>query len=195
MAKQTLSPAQASGLLDILIHYETYTEIEDFKSDRAIHEYGPPFQHDSSIKPATPVLQTLLTRFGLQLPGLKDVSENFWPSRIQPLLSALSSANLSESYDKGVLGQRKTVATAISALLEYPARGYFGGFPKQELQKADSIYDPSDPEDITKAWVDFRQQLVYGDLIDELFSRTAETDQLKDHSQLVQGAHRFVVLK
>ena len=195
MAKQTLSAEQAGALLDILIHYETYTEIEDFKYDRAIHNYGPPFQDDSDIKPETPVLQTLLTRFALQLPGLKDVPEKFWGSRVQPLISALSVANLSESYDKGVLGQRKTVATAISALLEYPARGYFGGFPKQELQKPDKKYDTTDPLDILKAWADFRQQLVYGDLIDELFSRTAQTDQLKDHSQLVQGAHRFVILK
>ena len=195
MSEQALTPEQTSSLLDILIHSELYTEIEDYKYDRAIHEYGPPFQNDTNIKPATPILQTLVTRFGLHLPGLKDVPENFWPWRVQPLLSALSNANLSESYDRGVIGQRKTLATAISALLEYPARGYYGGFPKQELQKKDQKYNPSSPDDISKAWIDFRQQLVYGDLIDELFSRTAETDQLKEHSSLVQGAHRFVILK
>ena len=195
MAAQPLSNAQADALLDILIHHETYSEIEDFKYDRAIHEYGPPFQKDHSLKSATPVLQTLVARFLLHLPGLKDVSEDFWPSQVQPLLSALSNANLSESYDKGVIGQRRTLSTAISALLEYPTRGYFGGFQKRPLEKEDKKYDLNSPEDITKAWKDFRQELVYGDLIDELFTRTAESDQLSEHSSLVQGTHRFIILK
>ena len=194
MAEQTISPTQAAALLDILIHHETYSEIEDFKQDHAIQNYGPPFQHDADVKPSTPVLQNLLSIL-LLLPGLKDVPSDFWSLRVQPLVSALSNSNLSESYDKGILGQRKTLATAVSAFLEYPARGYFGGFPKRELQKPDKDYDPADPADLQKAWVDFRQELIYGDLIDKLFSRAAETDQLKEHPSIVQAAHRFVVVK
>ena len=195
MAQEELSLAEASAFLDILMHHGIYSEIEDFKYEKAIHEYGYPFQCGGDVTPGTPVLQTLVTRFLLHLPGLEDVSQGFWPDRIEPFLAALSSANLSESYDKGGLGQRKTVATAISAFLEYPARGYFGGFLKKDLHSKDKKYNPKKPDDLVYAWEDFRQELVYGDLIDEMFKRTAETDKLEEHPPIVQGTHRYIVVK
>ena len=190
-----LSPQQANALFNILSHHETYTEIESFKYSKAIAEYGPPFQAGPDTKSGSPILQTLLTHLLLPLPGLKDVSPSFWPERVLPFISALSSANLSESYDKGILGQRKTLATAISAILECPARGYFGGLAKQKLQKESGNYNTSSPEDGADAWHDLLQQVVYGNAIDEIFTRATETENLQEHSSLVQTAHKFIVLK
>ena len=189
-----LSDSQLKALLDILVHTATYHEIEDFKAPDAILQYGRPFQGDD-IKPRTPILQALFTEFALPLPGLNAAASIFWPDRVLPLIKALSAANLSESYDKGVLGQRKTVATAISVLLEYPARGYFGGFEREPLAAQDREYDANNPDDLEIAWSNFLQQAVYVDLVDEEFKMVAETPNLSDHSSLIQATHRYIVLK
>jgi len=189
MADTTLTPAQSAALFDVLTHFETYREVEDFKQPGAIHKYGPPFQDDKA-KSNSPVLQTLISKFILPLPGLRDVSADFWKVRVADIIDELSQADLSESFDKGILGIRKTLATAISALIEYPARGCLAGLPevkdeKPELRK----YDVKSPDDVLQAWQDCLQALVYGDLIDELFSKAAETDDLSKHDTLVQGMH------
>lgn len=194
MSSPVLSPDQARALFDILTHRETYSEIENFKWPDAIHKYGHPFTLDKGTTSTSPVLQTLLSKFVLELPGLRDVSDAFWQERCQTIIEKLGAAELSESYDKGALGLRKSLATAISALIEYPARGCLGGFPTREVQ-ADRRYDTSKPEDVVQAWDDFLQQLVYGDLIDVLFKKAAETDNLKEHPSLVQAAHEFVIVK
>ena len=190
---QPLGADQVRTLFDILSHEETYRQIEDFKSPEAIHGYGPPFQDDK--KSTTPILQQLVQKFVLTLPGLRDVAPDFWKVRLQKIIEQLSGAELSESYDKGVLGIRKTLATAISALIEYPVRASLGGFPKQESALKERSYDKKNPEDVIQGWQDFLQQLVYGDLFDTLFAKAAETDDLSKHGDLTQAAHEFVVLK
>lgn len=195
--KDTESPAlsatQSAALLDLLTHHETYSEIEDFKSPGAIKEYGPPFQ-ESTSKSKTPILQALVSKFVLRLPGLKDVDSSFWKTQVESLVQELAEAELSESYDKGVLGIRKTLATAISALIEYPARGSLGGFPKQNFERSKE-YDVSNPDDVMKAWQDCMQALIYGDLLDELVQRAKETDDLSQHDSLIQGMHEFIIVK
>lgn len=189
----TLSEEQSKALFDILTHKQTYREIEDFKDPQAINKYGPPFQaHVDS--PQTPILQTLVAKFILKLPGLRDVSPDFWKGRVDKIIQELAEAELSESYDKGLLGVRKTLSTAISALIEYPARGILGGFPKKPIEHSPQ-YDVSNPEDVLQAWRDCVQEMVYGDLIDELFAKAAQTGDLKEHSSLVQAMHEFILVK
>ena len=188
-----LTATQSAALLDILTHHEVYAEIEEFKSPGAIKRYGPPFQDDKS-KSATPVLQALVSKFVLKLPGLRDIKTEFWTTQIANLIQDLSQAELSESYDKGILGVRKTLATAISALVEYPARGSLGGFPKRDFERS-AQYDVSNADDVMKAWQDSLQAMIYGDLIDELIKRAGETDDLLQHDTLVQGMHEFIIVK
>src|ERR1700761_4954375 len=96
-----LSREQTDALFDILTHRETYAEIEDVKIPGAIHKYGPPFQ-DATNTSNSPVLQLLLSKFVLKLPGLRDVSPRFWKDQVENLIQDLSEAELSESYDKGI---------------------------------------------------------------------------------------------
>lgn len=180
----SLTAVQLTDLLDVLTHYETYNEIEEFKAPGAIYNYGAPFQDKSSSQ--APVLQSLLAKFVLKLPGLRDVPDQFWKGHVEPLIQELAEAELSESYDKGVLGIRKTLATAIAALIEYPARGILD-FPRKEVDHS-RTYDVSNPEDVHAAWHDCVQELVYGDLIDRLVNRVAETDDLTKHESMVQGS-------
>lgn len=192
MADSGLSSEQSAALIDVLSHAALYDEICEFKDPAAIKDYGPPFQDKSGS--SAPMLQTLLSKFVLTLPGLRDVAPDFWKVRVEHLVEELATAELSESYDKGILGVRKTLATAASALLEYPARGCLGAFPKDEAAFKQKDYDPTNPDDVLKAWQDFRQQLVYGDLFDKLFAKAAETDDLKKHDSLVQAAHEYVIV-
>ena len=196
MATQALNPSRAHALLNILSHNEFYSEIEQFKYGNAIREYGPPFQNDPERPPTTsPSLQSLVTKVLLPLPGVKSVAANFWPGRVLPFISALSAANLSESYDKGSVGQRRTVSTAISTLLEYPNRGYFGGCPNPKSQSEPRQYDESSHTDTAAAFHDMVHGVVYGDTIDEVFRKTAETDKLSEHPPLTRAAHKFSILK
>jgi hypothetical protein len=193
----SLSPQQLHALFDILTHQQTYNEIQRFKQPTAIQNYGPPFDHGTDkAGSSSPILQTLLYRFVLQLPGLKELTPDFWEQRCQQLVEKLAAAELSESYDKGTVGSRRTLATAFSTMLEYPARGVFGGLSTpRDTAQAEQEYDAEEPDDVLKAWDDFAQQIVHGDMINHLFSRIAETDKLEEQSTLVQGAHEYLVVK
>ncbi|GAM82263.1 hypothetical protein ANO11243_002420 [Dothideomycetidae sp. 11243] len=189
----SLTLEQKYALLDVLTHDRTYREIEEFKSADTIRHYGPPFQ--DGLKPSTPILQSLVTKCAVTLPGLRDVSSDFWTIRVEAIVGDLANADLSESYDKGNLGIRKTLATAVSSLLEYPARGLLGGFPKDESAFKDRTYDVKDPDDVITAWQHFLQRIVYGDYFDHLYRKAAETSKLSDHDTLIQAAHEFIVVK
>jgi hypothetical protein len=197
MTPSKLSPQQLHALFDVLTHSQTYDEIQRFKRPSAIEKYGPPFDHDADeTGSSSPLLQTLLYRFILHLPGLNELTPDFWEKRCQQLVEKLAAAELSESYDKGTIGSRRTLATAFSTVLEYPARGVLGGLPAPPSSSdGQEDYDVQEPEDVLKAWDDFAQQVVHGDMVDHLFARIAETDQLEEQSTLVQGAHEYLVIK
>jgi hypothetical protein len=195
MSATTLSPPQTHALFDILIHHQLYTEIEAFKYPTAIAQYGYPFEKADGAQTKSPLLQSMLNKFVLRLPGIKNLSTGFWQDKIRALVAKLGEAELSESYDKGAIGSRKALATAISSVLEYVARGMLGGYPVRKGNEDQKEYDSNKPEDILQAWDDGMRQLIYGNLLDELFEKTAASDKLADHSSLVQAAHEYILLK
>lgn len=193
MGSQQLSQSQCHALFDILTHHETYTEIQALKYPKNITDFGVPLQPESVANSSSPLIETLMKRFILVLPGLRDVPADFWTKNIKGLATALDEANLSESYDKGSIGIRKNLSTAIASMVEYVFRGTLGGYPKTTPKDA-RRYDTSEPEDVIAAWDEFLQQIVYGDLLDRLFYKAAETDQLSEHDSLVQAAHEYAVM-
>ena len=193
MATDALSYDRASALLDILTHAETYGEIRDFRDPGILNHYGPPFTAEPGKQSSSPALQTLVSRFLLPLPGLRDLTSDFWKVQVQTLINDLEQADLSESYDKGLLGSRKTLATAISALIEYPVRGTFAGFDKRENPRHE--YDLHNADDLSQSFRDFMQEAVYGHILDDLVAKAAQTDQLVDHEPIVQAVHEYVLVK
>ena len=194
---QPLSAEQAQALFDILTHHQLSNEITKFKYPEAIDRYGPPFQAGLAKQDkasTSPILQSLLQRFICSLPGLRDVDKDFWQERCLNIVKKLAESELSESYDKGKIGSRRALATASAVLLEYPARGCLGGYTKRDGQTRQQEYDNADADDVMKAWDDFCQELVYGEMIDELFDSTAESDKLEEHSALVQAAHEYMLV-
>ena len=194
-SKDKLREPQLQALFDILTHNEVYAEIQDFRSPKSLTRYGPPFDSPAQTPSKFPSLQSLVSKFIVTLPGLKDVPPEFWKHEVGNLIEGLEDADLSESYDKGTLGIRKTLATAVSALIEYPVRGVFGGFapPKADSQKQQ--YDLSKASDLERAFKDIVSQAIYGSALDDIFKRTAETDKLSDHTTVVKGAHEYGLVK
>lgn len=196
MSASTLSPAQTHALFDVLIHHQLYAEIEAFKYPNAIDQYGFPFRKADGVQTTAPLLQNMLNKFVLRLPGVRNVVLNFWQDKVRALVAKLGEAELSESYDKGAIGARKALATAISSLLEYVARGMLGGYPMRGAKVGQrKEYDTSVPEDILEAWDDGMRELIYGNLLDELFDTVAVTGKLEEHSSVVKAAHEYILLK
>jgi hypothetical protein len=196
MSSSTLTSAQTHALFDILIHHQLYSEIEAFKYSTTIDQYGFPFRKADGVQTTAPLLQNMLNKFVLRLPGVKNIVLDFWQEKVRALVAKLGEAELSESYDKGAIGARKALATAISSLLEYVARGMLGGYPVREGKVGQrKEYDTSKPEDILAAWDDGMRELIYGDLIDELFKTVSVTGKLEEHASVVKAGHEYILLK
>ena len=188
-----ISNDQLSTLLDILTHAETYAEIRDFRYPGSLSAYGPPFTASPGKLSTSPALQTLVDRFLLNLPGLRDLPEEWWRVQLQDLIESLEEANLSESYDKGSVGIRKTLATAVSALIEYPVRGTYNGF--QKTKEPNREYDLTNADDLSQSFRDCMNDVIYGSALEDLIQKAAETDNLADHTPLVQSVHEFILVK
>ncbi|KAF2006211.1 hypothetical protein P154DRAFT_422694 [Amniculicola lignicola CBS 123094] len=196
MSSPPLTPAQTHALFDILIHHQLYGEIEAFKYPDAIDHYGYPFKKEDGTQTTSPLLQNMFNKFALRLPGLSDIGRDFWQVKCRVLLRKMAEAELSESYDKGAIGARKALATAISSVLEYISRGILGGFPGAGTKEGakEKEYDISKADDILQAWDDGVREIIYGDLLDDMFENTAATGKLEDHTSLVKAMHEYILL-
>lgn len=194
-----LTPAQLHALFDILTHYQAYSEIRGFRDPNTVSECGEPFvRPDGKPAPrsATPVLQHLVTAFLLPFVGISNLSHEFWSVEAQGILGSFAEANLSESYDKGAVGTRRTLATIASSVIEATTRGCLGGHARhartgEYVQQAS--YDLSSAAALQEAWDNVLQELVYGDLIDELIDFETETEDLEAHSPAIEAAVRYII--
>ncbi|KAM0279422.1 hypothetical protein ACHAQH_004582 [Verticillium albo-atrum] len=144
---------------------------------------------------ASPVLQTLLRRFLLTLPGLRDLPEDFWGVRVQGLLTRLAAADLSESYDKGALGTRKVLATAFSAMIESIVRGCLGGCPPSKgTSDKKEKYDLKDAKELERAFNDVLYGVVYGDFIDDITVHVEKSADIETHSPRIAAAVEYSIL-
>jgi hypothetical protein len=159
---------------------------------------------DDDTRPSTaPILQAMLTRFIMKLPGIKDLPREFWSVRVQGLLTRLGEAELSESYDKGALGTRKVLATGSSGLLEMVSRGFLGGVERthssdKSLEKKNGNkveYDRTKATDLVKAWDDVVEGLVYGSLTDEMFDHFSKTSDVESHSPVIGAAAEYAIIQ
>lgn len=150
----------------------------------------------------SPVLQTLFTRYVLRLPWLRELPNDFWSVRMQGILARLAEAELSESYDMGAIGLRKTLATGSSALIEMVGRGALGGLKKKEKTQAateeeeeEEEYDLAKAEDLQRAWDDLMQGLVYGDEVKAMCDHMVETADLEDYSPATKAAVEYSIIQ
>lgn len=130
----------------------------------------------------------------MPLPGISTLPPDFWPLRVGPLLNKLSGEGLSESYDKGNLGTRKTLSTAHSVVIENAARGFLGGCPVPQDSTDDNQCDRFKAEDLQKAWDKTIHQIIYETLIDYLFRAFARSGDVENLSTMVQAALKHIFL-
>ncbi|KAI0602908.1 PX-associated-domain-containing protein [Biscogniauxia sp. FL1348] len=202
MSSATLSPPQLEALLDILVHHETYSEVLSFRDPEAIDRYGYPFidprQRKNGCvgeeKSASPMLQLLLTRVVLPVPGVRDLPPEFWNEKFKGIMRRFGDAELSESYDKGTLGLRKRLASAASVIHESVTRGLLNGVPIDRCPDLRGQYDTKNAEDLVRAWDDSVHQLVYGNLIDELFDQFTNSGDIEAHSPAVKAAVDYAII-
>lgn len=198
----SLTAPQLRALLDILIHHETYAEVQSFQNPQAIETYGWPFvDRDETGRPAkphdlssSPLLQLLLTRLLLDAPAVRDLSTEFWPVKFKGIMKQLGEADLSDSYDKGSLGTRKRLATAASVIHEAVTRGLLSGVSCDALPDLHSPYDGDKAEHLAKSWRDCVCHLVYGNLIDEIFDQLTHTEDFEAHSPALKAAIGYAEL-
>lgn len=200
----TLTSAQLHALLDILSHNETYREAESFKYPHAVREYGYPFNYEApqngppSYKPesSSPLLQLLLTRCILTVPGMSDLPSDFWHRKFQGIMTGLADADLSESYDKGTLGTRKTLAALASVVHEAVTRGILGGVAKGQgnIDLKSAKYDTAQASELERAWDECVRELVHGNLADEIFDHFIKTDDFESLSPAVKAATDYAIL-
>lgn len=193
-----LTPPHLRALLDILIHHETYAEVQSFQNPEAIENYGWPFvdrdDKGRSAEPhglsASPLLQLLLSRLVLGAPAVRDLSTEFWSVKFKGIMKQFGDADLSDSYEKGTLGTRKRLATAASVVHEAITRGLLTGvpYPSHSIPDLHYPYDREKAEDLERAWHDCIFHLVYGNLIDEIFDQLTHTEDLEAHSPALKTA-------
>lgn len=178
----SLTPAELEALFDILTHAETFHEIRDLRYEANVARFGPPatpLAQNPGLS-AFPLLQKIVST--VVSPGF--LTPEGWQNLLS-LIQRLGVANLSDSYDKGFLGLRKTAATGLAANLESVARGFLAGRPRNPSvdlaalhEKTSQMYDRGDAEQLEKAWDDTVQGMLYGDLLDRIFDTVEATPEL-----------------
>lgn len=143
----------------------------------------------------SPVLQTILKRIPLTLPGVREMPAEFWSVRLQGLVTRVAEADLSESYDKGAMGTRKTLATAFSAMMETLSRGLLGGCPESSTGGRAEKYDLAKAKDLEKAIDDAAHEFVYGNLFNEIADWLAKSDDLEAHSPMIQAVVEYEIIQ
>ncbi|KAK7949333.1 uncharacterized protein PG986_010219 [Apiospora aurea] len=199
--RQQLTGPQLQALLDILTHHETYREIESFKGPTAIARYGYPFStgtEGGGPVSATPLLQLPFIRLVLDMPGMRAMPPDFYNVKYRAVMQRLGEADLSESYDKGSMGTRKTLATAASAFWEALARGLLGGVPVPGGDGATPRrqFDPDRPSaaELEASWDFCVRDVVYGDLLERLFHYARQSQDFDRFSEQVGDSIEYIVI-
>lgn len=201
MSSSRLTASQLRALFNILVHHQTYAEVEYFKEPEAIDRYGYPFHvnfknsgDSGDGSSSTPLLQLLLTRIILPVPGIRDLPPEFWNVKFRSIMLRLCEADLSESYDKATLGSRKQLATAASVIHEALTRGLLAGVSQGAGTNLKDHFDAQTASGLTNAYHASIHHLIYGDLVDDLFNRAIATNELEDHSPAVKVAVDYGII-
>ncbi|KJZ72240.1 hypothetical protein HIM_08382 [Hirsutella minnesotensis 3608] len=214
-----LSPDQMDALFNILTHYATYSDIETLKEPIAWARFGFPFADrtpgsvatlDSAMsqmvlssasksktkqcEASVPVLQTLLVQFILPLPGVREFPQDWWRVRALSITSRLAQADLSEAYDKGSIGIRKTLATASGSVLEMITRAAFRGLPQAPTPPPVRSYDRTRASELKQAYDDMLQYMMYGNSVDQFFDHFARTDDLDSFMPGTPAVTDYIVI-
>lgn len=185
-------------MLDILTHYETYREMEKFKTTEAVSQYGYPFTYGAKpgFRSSLPIAQLIVNRLYIPAPPLRLLPEDWFTVKMAGLLERLGEINMSESYDKASLGTRKTLATATAAVAEAAARGMLGGFNTETSPSRWEDYDGDRTlaTDLVASWNFCVRDAIYGDLVDRLFFYAKQSQDFDRFSHEVGDSIEYIIM-
>ncbi|KAG9128127.1 hypothetical protein FRC07_004469 [Ceratobasidium sp. 392] len=196
----SLSPARAHALFNFLTHTQTLAEMQSLKVPGRVSNSGPPFDPTLGPKvsdvPPLPILNFLLRRLALTLPGFQDVPLNVWSQDAQAILEGLAAQDLSDSFDKGSISKRKILGFAVVIIAEYAIRGALGGVPGRDrhTRTTRTDWDPNSPQDVLLAWDELIYGFAYGTQMEELVEWVVKTDDLTELPLSLQAAHQFATM-
>ncbi|KAG9078518.1 hypothetical protein FS749_009448 [Ceratobasidium sp. UAMH 11750] len=196
----TLSPVQSHALFNFLTHTQTLAEMQSLKVPGRVSNSGPPFDPSLGPKvsdvPPLPILNYLLRRLALTLPGFQDVPLTVWSQDAQAVLEGLAAQDLSDSFDKGSISKRKILGFAVVVIAEYAIRGALGGVPGRDRHQRTSKtdWDLNNPRDVLLAWDELIYGFAYGTQMEELVEWVVKTDDLTQLPSSLQAAHRFATM-
>ncbi|TIB82059.1 hypothetical protein E3Q22_00401 [Wallemia mellicola] len=192
-----LTNQQLKSLFDILTHLQSFNEFTSTKIPGRVSSSGYPFKPIENLEqPPSPALNYLFNQLALSLPGFNTISPELWQEGAQGLLERLAAQDLSDSFDKGLLGKRKILGQGIIVIAEFALRGVLGGLPKRKQSTypkdaRECHYDLENPIDVQNGWNDFLQGLVYKDYVRDVVNYVETTSNLEDLPLLYQAAHTF----
>ncbi|KAM0264897.1 hypothetical protein ACHAQJ_000413 [Trichoderma viride] len=187
---------------------EEKTSDDDEKAHHGDGDGNGDSEDEGVVESTSPVLQVLLTRLVLPFPGVRDLPREFWDVRMQGLLARFAEADLSESFDKGAMGTRKTLATGASSVMEMVARGLLGGVDREGFEtetpydgsgqntktRLKREYDGDKAADLERAFGDAWREWAYGNLVEEIFDHVKTTDDVEGHSPVMKAALDYAII-
>jgi len=168
-----------------------------------------PERHVSSgtIAPSAPVYRVLHQDFITTFPGSCNLPSSFWTERF---FGIVNRWRVTASFDKGTLGLRSTLASLSSSVVEALARARFIGLEKHEgpMQASGGSIDVHAKtlngtvsnshgklEKLAVSWQNMCQNLIYGNLVDELFDALPTTNRIDQLTPAIDMSVEFACIK
>lgn len=129
------------------------------------------------------------------MPWIQDLKLEFWNEGVQELLTKLAECELPESYDQGVIGTRKTLAVAGSAVLEPLAKAWLTGYHVEEVEKPAESFDTENSNDLQRAWNQIVRETIYESLVDNLFQWFINSEAIEEMSPKITRAIDDVIIQ
>lgn len=95
-----------------------FNEFTSTKIPGRVSSSGYPFKPIENLEqPPSPALNYLFNQLALSLPGFNTITPELWQEGAQGLLERLAAQDLSDSFDKGLLGKRKILGQGIIVIV------------------------------------------------------------------------------
>ena len=157
---ESLSDNDCKALCNALLHIQLEREFTSLKLPGTISAYGSPFDPEyisdeaATLAVKSPFLNAMYHQFVFtdKLLAVRDAAPEFWRDEVQVLLERLAEQNLSDSYDKGKIGKRKSLGMACIVYLQTVARGMLYKLP---------VFDRKKSTKVEADWEQFKSDLVH----------------------------------
>lgn len=194
----------------------TASEIQALKYPGCVSASGYPFspsgaepssptkQAPTGTKSSLPFINSSVQGFVLSIPGISQAPLSLFRVTLQALMERIAGANLSDSFDRGIISKRKTFGYFMVVMCSHIVRGLLGGYPRyqsigtsrqdQKQKIEEEQYDVKSPVEAQAAFQRLLSTWIYPtDPVDvtvaALVGHAKRTDKLEELPAVYQAAH------